>query len=86
MLCFSSSMILALCKGSSVCEPSPREKTSLSFPKTSIPGNFPSEKAFLMSHIGTAGYQVGAGNYGLWKVGAAGLSAILLAGCAACPS
>ena len=34
------------CKGSSACEPSPREKTSLSFLKTTIPGSFPSEKAF----------------------------------------
>ena len=86
MLCFSSSMILALCKGSSAWEPSPREKTSLSFPKTTIPRNFSSEKPFLMSHIGTAGYQVGTGSYGLWKVGAAGLSAIFLAACASCPS
>ena len=46
MLCFSSSMILPFCKGSSACEPSPREKTSLSFLKTTIPRNFPSEKAF----------------------------------------
>ena len=58
MLCFSSSMILPLCQGSSAWEPSPREKTSLSFLKTTILGIFSSEKPFLMSHIGTAGYQV----------------------------
>lgn len=67
MLCFSSSMILPLLKGSSACEPSPREKTSLSFPKLLFREIF-LLKSFLMSHIGTAGYQVGTGSYRLGKV------------------